>query len=88
MVVRIRISRGPRVQDVFAGAAGLLTLGAVACFIMSAWKLMADLGVAGKFVVTAGVFSHWQAWLGTGIAVQLVSFRIARRVGPTRPLIS
>lgn len=84
MVVRIRISRGPRVQEVFAGAAGLLTLVAVMCFIMSAWKLMADMGLAGGFVFTQGVLSHWQVWLAAGIATQLISFRITRR----RPLIS
>lgn len=84
MVVRIRIKRMPRVQDVFAGAAGLLTLGAVVCFIMSAWKLMADMGVAGNFAISAGVFSHWQVWLATAIALQLFSFRIAR----SRALIS
>ena len=88
MVVRIRITRpsrrGPQVQDFAAGVSGLLTLTAVVCTIMAAWKLMADMGQAGGFVLATGPFSHWQVWLASGIVAQLLSFRITRR----RPLIS
>jgi hypothetical protein len=90
MVVRIRISTNlPRIHkrasgEVTAGLAGLLTLVSVACFAMSAWKLLSEIGWAGSFFLSSGVFSHWQVWIAVAVATQLLSFRLSR----PRPLIS
>lgn len=79
-MVRIRITRGPRVDDVTSGLAGLLTLVSVACFTLSTWKILSDLGWAGAFFIGSGIFSHWQVWMAGTVAVQLVSFRLTRRL--------
>jgi hypothetical protein len=84
MVVRIRITTAPRLDGLYAGFAGFLTLAAVACFALGAWKLLADLGWAGNFVWDRGLLSHWQIWMAGAVAAQLVSFRLARKL----PLIS
>jgi hypothetical protein len=96
MVVRIRISTSlPRIErgvgghpvptgDLISGLAGLLTLVSVACFTMSVWKLLAEIGWVGKFFISDGIFSHWQVWIAASVAAQLVSFRLSR----PRPLIS
>lgn len=88
MVVRIRITRGPRVKDVASGLAGLLTLISVASFSLSTWKILSDLGWAGGFFIDSGIFSHWQVWMAGTVATQLLSFRLSRPLSRERPLIS
>jgi hypothetical protein len=96
MVVRIRIStnlrripkdltgNGGAPGELASGLAGILTLVSVACFTMSVWKLLSEMGGVGKFFISDGVFSHWQVWIAGSVAAQLLSFRLAR----PRPLIS
>jgi len=85
MVVRIRIHASmPRLQpgaseEVTSGLAGLLTLVSVVCFTMSVWKLFSELGWTGAFVISGGIFSHWQVWIAGAVAAQLISFRLSRR---------
>jgi hypothetical protein len=88
MVVRIRITRGPWVNEVASGLAGLLTLVSVACFSLSTWKVLSDLGWAGGFFIMTGVLSHWQVWMAATVVSQLLSFRLSRRVPPPRALIN
>jgi len=78
MVVRVRIRRVPDAVAVKASIAGLLTLVAVSCFVTGVWILSAGLRWAGAFVVERGVFSHWQVWMGFGVAAQLTAFRLSR----------
>lgn len=84
MVVRIRLKRDPRFDALFAGLASLLTLLAVACLILGAWKVFSELGWAGRFFVASGTLSHWQVWLALGIVLQLMSFRLNRRFARSR----
>jgi hypothetical protein len=88
MVVRIRITRGPRVGEVAgelaAGLSALLTLLATGCFVLATWKILSDLGWAGGFFISTGVLSHWQVWMAGTVIAQLLSFRLSRK----RPLIS
>jgi hypothetical protein len=51
---------------------------------MSVWKLLSEMGWAGKFFLSTGVLSHWQVWIAGSVAAQLLSFRLSR----PRPLIS
>ena len=70
MRVRIRLQQGPRIQQkrrknrhIALASAALLTPGALAAFVLSMWRLGADLGFARSFAIGDGIFSHWQVWL-------------------------
>jgi hypothetical protein len=84
MVVRIRLKRDPRFDALFAGIGSLLTLVALVCFILCAWKVFSELGWAGRFFLLNGALSHWQVWLALGIVLQLLSFRLNRRFARNR----
>lgn len=78
MVVRIRFTRSPGAAGLKPAISSFLTLVALVCFILGVWILCAGLGWAGDFVVDHGLFSHWQVWMGVGIAAQLCAFRLNR----------
>jgi TRAP-type C4-dicarboxylate transport system permease small subunit len=85
MIVRIRFGRGtqvgkrPRKRRRFAaGVAGLLTPAAVLAAAFGAWGIAADMNWTGAFAIPAGLFSHWQVWLGGAIALQLCAHLLNR----------
>jgi hypothetical protein len=51
----------------------LLTPSAVLALVMALWRVSADLGWAGAFLVTDGFFSHWQVWIALSIGLKLIS---------------
>jgi len=78
MIVRIRFSRGrhttkrPRKQRRFAaGLAGFLQPAAVLVTAVGLWALAAQQDWTGHFAISAGLFSHWQVWLGAAVALEL-----------------
>lgn len=87
MVVRIRFGKGPKVgkkrrknRRLALAAAALLTPGAFLLAVIGVWRLTADLGFTAGFVISSGIFSHWQVWLATSILVQLFA-RLLNRYG-------
>jgi hypothetical protein len=70
MLVRIRLSSGPKVhrkkrknRHVALGLASLLIPIAVMAYVLVGWKVAAELEAAGQFPITEGLFSHWQVWM-------------------------
>lgn len=51
----------------------LLTPAAVVAFVMGLWRMCADLGWAGAFLIAGGFFSHWQVWIALSIALKMLS---------------
>jgi hypothetical protein len=51
----------------------LLTPAAVIAFVMGMWRVCADLGWAGAFLITGGFFSHWQVWIALSIGLKMLS---------------
>jgi hypothetical protein len=51
----------------------LLTPAAVVAFVMGMWRVCADLGWAGAFLIAGGFFSHWQVWIALSIALKMLS---------------
>jgi hypothetical protein len=51
----------------------LLTPAAVTAFVMGMWRVCADLGWAGAFLIADGFFSHWQVWIALSIALKMLS---------------
>jgi hypothetical protein len=93
MVVRIRLSSGPRVrqkprknQHVALALAALLTPAAVMACVLTFWRLAADLNFTGQFPITDGLFSHWQVWLTIAATLQF-SAVLLNRFGKTETIL-
>jgi hypothetical protein len=51
----------------------LLTPAAVVAFVMGMWRVCEDLGWAGAFLISGGLFSHWQVWIALSIGLKMLS---------------
>ena len=78
MVVRIRLGKGPKVagsrrknRHSALAVAALLPPAAFMAYILGLWSIAADLNWTGSFAIPAGIFSHWQVWLGIALALHL-----------------
>ena len=85
MVVRIRFGRGTMVKRrkgknsrIATLAAGLLTMASISCAALGLWRVGTDLDWTGDFVFSKGLLSHWQVWIGVAVAIQYLSWRLAR----------
>jgi hypothetical protein len=86
MVVRVRFGRGPVIarrkgknSRLATLAASLLTIASISCGSMGAWRIGNDLDlVAGDFVFTHGLLSHWQVWIGAAAAIQYAAWLLTR----------
>jgi len=93
MVVRIRLTTGPRVaqrqrknKHVALALASLLTPLTVMTYVLAFWRLTADFKVTGLFPITEGFFSHWQVWMGTAALLQLFAIFL-NRYGNAQPVL-
>ena len=59
------------------GSALVWPLGVV-CFFLCAWRWVFDLRWVGLFLVTGGVFSHWQIWFTAGMVWQVLAVTLKR----------
>jgi hypothetical protein len=89
MVVRIKMKNGeriaavaPKVAEVTDLAGALMTPASLLAFVFAAWSLAADLGMAGQFAFTRGVFSHWMVWLAVGVVLQMIGVSVRSRTMP------
>ena len=51
----------------------LLTPAAGLALVIAMWRVGADLGWAGTFLIAGGFFSHWQVWLALSIGLKMLS---------------
>jgi hypothetical protein len=51
----------------------LLTPAALVALVMGIWRVCADLGWAGAFLITDGFFSHWQVWIALSVGLKMLS---------------
>ena len=92
MVVRIRLTRnlpteGSRRKNARAArlAAVLLTLIAVCLASFGAWRIAEDLGWGGDFVISNGLFSHWQVWIAGAVLAQFGAWKLLAYAKSTSP---
>jgi len=84
MMVRIKLQKGRPIQkkdgknrQVASAIGALLIPAAFMAYVMGAWRLASDLGMAGEFAVT-GLFSHWQVWIALAAALHIASTSLNR----------
>lgn len=67
---------------IFEGATNLVgafvTPAAVIATVMALWRIGADVGFTGEFVVSTGLFSHWQVWMMLALVLKLTGSLIHR----------
>ena len=80
MVIRIRFGKGPRVgvrrrknRRAALVMSALLTPASAMALALACWRIAADLNWTSSFAIPSGLFSHWQAWLGAAVLLQVVS---------------
>jgi hypothetical protein len=85
MVVRIRFGKGPVVarrkgknSRIALLGAGLLTLVSICLTSLGIWRLSQDVGLAGDFVFTSGLLSHWQVWMAAAASTYYACWRLSR----------
>ena len=85
MIVRIRFGRGAKVgkhsrknRKLALGLAALLTPAAVLAAVVALWGIAADMNWTSSFAIHAGLFSHWQVWLGAALGLQLCAHLLNR----------
>jgi hypothetical protein len=84
MIVRIKLRQG-RVLRKAAGknrhlalAGGALLIPAsLMAYVLGFWRLASDIGVTREFALQ-GVFSHWQIWIVTAVALHLTASVLTR----------
>jgi hypothetical protein len=84
MIVRIKL-RGGRIPRKAPGknrhlalAGGALLIPAsLMAYVLGFWRLASDIGVTGEFALR-GMFSHWQIWIVTGVALQITASVLTR----------
>ena len=47
---------------------------------MAAWRIASDLGLPIPFVITGGMFSHWQVWFSAAVLLVGGAALVARRL--------
>ena len=57
--------------------AALMEPAALTAFVLGAWILAADIGLAQRFVVQEGAFSNWMFWCAGGAGIKYLSSRLA-----------
>jgi hypothetical protein len=93
MKVRIQFDVGPRVRK--SGAKNCRLASAISTLLWPAilmayslafWALAAQVKVAGDFAISSGIFSHWQVWAVSALALHLSALSLGRygRTGDVR----
>src|SRR5262245_41483675 len=84
MNVRIRLNRGRPLQrwaetnrPAALAMGALLGPASLMPYALGLWRLASDIGLAGEFEPT-GFFSHWQVWIGMGLAMNVAAVSLTR----------
>lgn len=85
MVVKIRFGSGPVVtrkkgknSRIATLAASFLTLVSICLLSLGIWRLLQDFDMAGNFVYSDGILSHWQVWIAGAAVIQYLCWRLTR----------
>jgi hypothetical protein len=57
---------------------------ALIAYVFAVWRLSADIGWSGPFIITSGFFSHWIVWFSIGLALNVGVSVLKRRPAATQ----
>jgi hypothetical protein len=60
----------------------LLTPASMLALVFGLWRVSADLGWTEDFVITSGLFSHWQVWIALALALKFAGTSLQARMSP------
>ena len=60
-------------RDFASLMAVFLTPASMLALVFGLWRVGADLGWSESFVISSGLFSHWQVWIALAIALKLAA---------------
>ncbi len=93
MRVVIRLGRGPKVTKrpgknsrIALLGASLMTMGAICLASMGLWRVSVDVDLAGDFVFTEGLLSHWQIWFAAAALTQYGAWRLNEHAKAAQPV--
>jgi hypothetical protein len=76
-------ARGAFEQQLANVAVALLTPASLLALVFALWRFSADLGWTGSFVISSGLFSHWQVWTALAIGLKFAASSIQTKVRAT-----
>lgn len=65
-------------HDAALAVSALLTPVAVIALVFGMWRIGEDVGWTEDFVISNGLFSHWQVWIALAIALQALASMLSR----------
>ena len=65
-------------HDAALAVSALLTPVAVIALVFGMWRFGTDIGWTEDFVISNGLFSHWQIWIALAIALQALASMLSR----------
>ena len=71
-------------RDFASLLAVFLTPAAMLALVFGLWRVSADLGWTESFVISSGLFSHWQVWMALAIALKLTASSLQAAVQNTK----
>ena len=84
MIVRIHLRKGHPLRKTrgknrqLALACGALLIPAsLMAYVLGFWRLASDIGVTNEFAIR-GLFSHWQIWIVTAVALHVAAGVLSR----------
>jgi hypothetical protein len=60
----------------------MLTPASMLALVFGLWRVSADLGWTEDFVITSGLFSHWQVWIALALALKFAGTSLQARMSP------
>jgi len=58
---------------------------ALIAYVFAVWRVSADIGWSGPFVIASGFFSHWIVWFSIGLALTVGISALKCRPADTQP---
>src|ERR1700682_5563681 len=71
-------------RDAAQAVSALLTPLAVIALVFGMWRFGTDIGWTEDFVISNGLFSHWQIWIALSIALQALASVLYRTADVVR----